>query len=993
MHHQFAYTQQQSHNGQQHNQHYPADRRSDKKGEGGKGKGRQRRAQPNPAKAAKRATFPVINQEVVAAAQSGDLNVLVATIEAHLPKMNLVNLTTALHRLAKLTAHDPASQAILHQHRVLGGIVAGVHAAVARSEAGGATPQCQVLSNIPWSLATLNWVDIGLLAKMAVLAEKQIAEFKTFEMSALLWAYAKLGSVNGEACRCASEVFRLSAVRIVRQAGEFSFRCLVMIAWAFATAGHHDPKVFNAIAPHMRAAAHSAQYQELANTVWSFSTAKVYNEDLYAEVAQRALQHLWDFKGQDFVNLLCGFAASGYFNEALHLNAARVAEYLDLQSQQLVMLLWSFAQVCQQHPAMRGVAHSFFPRCTKCIQTFKPQELARASVAAARTVVGVASPSKAPSPEVSSFLALLQPLLVKCVPELSPLHLAYITASYVKGTQREGRSELMAAVSSQVRMRTLSASSRLLLLRCFPTDSAACTEVVQSFLVMLADSLGQLTQQEHYQLQWTLARISDGKPHTTVAPVAAEVIQQTARSLSSAQQLSTAAVLACIDEVFDEIFASGPLHESSDAEAAEAACTVVHAQVDSADAAAGSASNAASNVPGVSIQEPSRYTVKNTFVELDEPAEDAEEEDDNVVPLPPSLEFIPESVSAETLEAYRRNYQKFRAGKAVGAKGELSVVAGEVQKEDSGELLAEIAQNHAEARAMAAVAARAGGAVSSSLRAPGIPAPAPAWLPTRAPPVGSSTASQSDSFESLSSRLPPPLDCMPRYVDPEKLEMFRIGYQQFRTGQASGAKGEAPSATAWDEPSFDQNDFAPLDPPLSIIPQDISAEELEIYRQGYQRFRAGNAVGAKGEVSSLFPLPQSVHIPSSSSRSSARESRSAAAGAPAAFPANTAAAAAAAAALAAPASMQQPWTVKTKNTFLHIDDSSAALALSQDEGAKASFALPDALEFVCRDISPEKLTAYRMDYQNFRAGNPIGAKGELSTSVVNGEGSPGGEEG
>jgi len=71
-----------------------------------------------------------------------------------------------------------------------------------------------------------------------------------------------------------------------------------------------------------------------------------------------------------------------------------------------------------------------------------------------------------------------------------------------------------------------------------------------------------------------------------------------------------------------------------------------------------------------------KFTVKNTFIHVDE----CDSSDENVTdvsdkPLPPTLEFLPASISAHKLDAYRMDYQRFRTGKAVGARGEVSIVA------------------------------------------------------------------------------------------------------------------------------------------------------------------------------------------------------------------------------------------------------------------------------------------------------------------------------
>jgi hypothetical protein len=52
--------------------------------------------------------------------------------------------------------------------------------------------------------------------------------------------------------------------------------------------------------------------------------------------------------------------------------------------------------------------------------------------------------------------------------------------------------------------------------------------------------------------------------------------------------------------------------------------------------------------------------------------------------------------------------------------------------------------------------------------------------------------------------------------------------------------------------SDDAPPLPPLPPALSIIPSSVSPEKLAAYRADYARFRVGNAIGAKGELSTTL---------------------------------------------------------------------------------------------------------------------------------------------
>jgi hypothetical protein len=71
-----------------------------------------------------------------------------------------------------------------------------------------------------------------------------------------------------------------------------------------------------------------------------------------------------------------------------------------------------------------------------------------------------------------------------------------------------------------------------------------------------------------------------------------------------------------------------------------------------------------------------RYSVKNGFVQFAE-GDDGSDSSDSETEFPikelgPPLDFLPAKVSLEKLQTFRVNYQKFRAGNANGARGEIT---------------------------------------------------------------------------------------------------------------------------------------------------------------------------------------------------------------------------------------------------------------------------------------------------------------------------------
>jgi len=234
----------------------------------------------------------------------------------------------------------------------------------------------------------------------------------------------------------------------------------------------------------------------------------------------------------------------------------------------------------------------------------------------------------------------------------------------------------------------------------------------------------------------------------------------------------------------------------------------------------------------------------------------------------------------------------------------------------------------------------------------------------------------SDCFEDV---LPPPLDFMPKVIDLEKLASFRVEYQRFRAGNATGAKGEIAASAQRKPPSEVECQVTKvLPPPLEIIPESVCKEKLAQYRVDYQKFRAGDSSGAKGEVTHFValdtPTPKLLsESPSTPTQSLAAED-----------PRPSAASAASSSGSRAMPTPMQPGpssggppqvSVSVKNTFVHVEVPGDKPDIDDTPVVR----LPPSLPIIPDTVPPEQLDAYRQDYQKFRAGAAIGAKGEVST--------------
>ncbi|CAK0811804.1 unnamed protein product, partial [Prorocentrum cordatum] len=308
--------QPQQHQPQQH-QHQPQRRQQwqhDRPAQGGpqgggggkaeQGWGAGPRAQAN----GKALSRPAINKELIRAAEIGDLRHLLETVEAYLPQMNVVNLSTSLYRLGKLGASHPSTQAALCSDPVVRSVL---EALIRRLRGTSPNPTLpQAISNVAWSLASLRHMDAPLLELLASQATSNMPSFKYYELSSLLWAFAKLGA--GDILPPSTAMLFEAAAETLRgNLPEVQFRSLATIAWAFATAKIAHPLLFQDLSVEMCRKVRTANSQEIANSAWAFGTASYKDSQLMQALGDAGVSRLEEYKPQEISNTLWGFATAG----------------------------------------------------------------------------------------------------------------------------------------------------------------------------------------------------------------------------------------------------------------------------------------------------------------------------------------------------------------------------------------------------------------------------------------------------------------------------------------------------------------------------------------------------------------------------------------------------------------------------------------------------------------------------------------------------------
>ena len=89
-----------------------------------------------------------------------------------------------------------------------------------------------------WSYATLGMNDAALFGRVAELAAPRMMEFKPVELTNVVWALAKGGTVS-------PLFFEAAAVAVARRASELSASCVCNLLWSLGTAlpNLHAPQV------------------------------------------------------------------------------------------------------------------------------------------------------------------------------------------------------------------------------------------------------------------------------------------------------------------------------------------------------------------------------------------------------------------------------------------------------------------------------------------------------------------------------------------------------------------------------------------------------------------------------------------------------------------------------------------------------------------------------------------------------------------------------
>jgi len=171
---------------------------------------------------------------------------------------------------------------------------------------------------------------------------------------------------------------------------DFNPQNLANMAWAFTTAGHAAPSLFDAFAAEAARRVRDLSPQNLANTAWAYATAGNVAPSLFDAMAAEATRRVRDFKPQELANTAWAFATAGRAAPALFdaIAAEAARRVRDCNPQDLTNTAWAFATAGIAAPALFDAIAA---EAARRVHDLSPQGLANTAWAFA--TAGIAAPS------------------------------------------------------------------------------------------------------------------------------------------------------------------------------------------------------------------------------------------------------------------------------------------------------------------------------------------------------------------------------------------------------------------------------------------------------------------------------------------------------------------------------------------------------------------------------------------------------------------------
>lgn len=209
------------------------------------------------------------------------------------------------------------------------------------------------MSMCAYAAAKMMCGDEPLLTGLARAGTRRTTAFGATDVAKSCWAFAKLRYVQEP---LAESFWGAVAKEADRTLSGGRFVDVSMTAWAFATAGVRNPKLFAEVARITRAECGTLPPRSLAGISWALARARHQDSGLFAEISRQALATVADFGPHDAAALCWAFSAAGEAAPALYETlAARLAESgaaRRLSPPLAAELAWAFAAARVNHASL-----------------------------------------------------------------------------------------------------------------------------------------------------------------------------------------------------------------------------------------------------------------------------------------------------------------------------------------------------------------------------------------------------------------------------------------------------------------------------------------------------------------------------------------------------------------------------------------------------------------------------------------------------------------
>eukprot|EP00747_Dinoflagellata_sp_TGD_P136043 gnl/TRDRNA2_/TRDRNA2_175510_c0_seq14.p1 gnl/TRDRNA2_/TRDRNA2_175510_c0~~gnl/TRDRNA2_/TRDRNA2_175510_c0_seq14.p1 ORF type:complete len:393 (+),score=68.08 gnl/TRDRNA2_/TRDRNA2_175510_c0_seq14:52-1179(+) len=268
-----------------------------------------------------------LNMAICNAADKSGPEELLNVVMANQAEMSFVNLSTALHKLARLAKdHEGANFPVVLEDarlkilltRTLSELKHQIH--ISSTQFVEHLPRC--CATIAWAYATLQVRDEVTFSLVSQAVLPRLKELKPMELANLLWSFAQVNIVE-------TSIFAAAEQHVFRLMNEFSLQNLSAIAWAYATVkqtGCTDMVI--QVARTFVDGAHNRRVLpfDLATLCWGLASMRLnIDTNVIYRISDIALTTLSKFKPYEFSTIVWAVSILGCRHDELFFSHRKVA--------------------------------------------------------------------------------------------------------------------------------------------------------------------------------------------------------------------------------------------------------------------------------------------------------------------------------------------------------------------------------------------------------------------------------------------------------------------------------------------------------------------------------------------------------------------------------------------------------------------------------------------------------------------------------------------